>query len=265
VTGKMFNPGTVCVAYLDPGHWSACFGQSLVRLYIADSFGKQRIIPNGQELRNWCGAGGIVAGRNNVVASFLDKTDCEWLFWLDSDMGFEQDIVDRLIDAADEHRRPIVGALCFALRRATSVDARYAEHNIVVPTLYRFVETDDKAGFQSILDYEPAALNEVGATGSAAILIHRRALRKIRDAYADHWYDPVTHPMGSTFSEDLSFCVRAAACDMPIYVHTGVQTAHDKGGIFLDEQAYRAQAQIGGDGCLSSAPTTISPEPATSI
>jgi hypothetical protein len=53
------------------------------------------------ELRELCGAAGIVEGRNSIAAAFLDKTECEWLFMVDSDMGFAPDTVDRLIEAAD--------------------------------------------------------------------------------------------------------------------------------------------------------------------
>ena len=40
---------------------------------------------------------------------------------------------------------------------------------------------------------------------------------------------------GAGFSEDLSFFVRVAGVDTPTFVHTGIQTAHDKGGIHLHE------------------------------
>lgn len=234
--------GTVAVGYLDSGVWSAAFGQSLIRMYIADSFGKQRIM-RGRELRNLCHAGGLVDGRNKVAASFLDDTECEWLLWLDSDMSFDADLADRLVDAADPETRPVVGALCFALRRKDR-DERFAEHNAIVPTMYNFVETDEVVGWASILHYEPDALMRVAGTGSAAILIHRRALTTVRERAGDHWYDPVEHPKGARFSEDLSFCVRLAAAGLPIHVHTGIQTAHDKGGIFLDETTYLAQPDL---------------------
>jgi hypothetical protein len=64
----------------------------------------------------------------------------------------------------------------------------------------------------------------------------------VREKYGDNWYTPITHPTGpTTFSEDLSFCVRAAACDHAAFVHTGVKTCHDKGFVFLDEEYFVGQ------------------------
>jgi len=39
--------------------------------------------------------------------------------------------------------------------------------------------------------------------------------------------------------------VRLAAVDIPVFVHTGVGTTHDKGGVFLDREAYERQLPPG--------------------
>lgn len=229
--------GTVAVGFLDPGHWSHCFGQSLIDLYLVDAFGSKRMVPHGKQLRDNAQAGGIVSGRNSIAEKFLDNTECEWLFMVDSDMGFAPDTVDRLIAAADPAKRPVVGGLCFSLRRDTPGEF-YGQKYVVVPTCYEYVDTDSDVGFRSIVDYPRDAMLQVGGTGAACLLIHRAALDAIRARFGDHWFDHVTHPSGTTFSEDLSFCVRLAACDLPLWVHTGVRTTHDKHGVFLDEDEY---------------------------
>lgn len=238
------NPGTVAVGYLDPGSWSACFGLSLRDLLLCDAtVGSHRIVPHGRELRKHCGSGGLVAARNEVTAGFLD-TDCEWLWMIDTDMGFGPTTVDDLVAVADPDVRPVVGGLCFALRR-DQPGVFYGEKYVIVPSLYRWVDTPTEVGFASILDFPDNAMVEVSATGAACLLVHRSALERVREKYGPHWFDPVTHPSGSpTFSEDLSFCVRLAAVDIPIWVHTGIDTTHDKGGLFLDRAAYEAQPEI---------------------
>lgn len=234
------NPGTVAVGWLDDGRWSACFGQSLLDLCLVDAtIGSHRIVPGGVKLRKYAGANGIVAGRNDVAAKFLD-TECEWLFMVDADMGFGPTTVDDLIAAADPKARPVVGGLCFALRQDRA-GVFYGDKFVIVPTVYRWVDTDDATGFQSILDVPENAMMEVSATGAACLLAHRSALERVRAKYGDHWFDPLSHPAGPTFSEDLSFCIRLAALDIPMWVHTGVGTTHDKGGVFLDRDAYDRQ------------------------
>jgi hypothetical protein len=234
----------VTVAFLHPGKYNANFAESLKDLLFHDVAAKQRIVshPHGQ-LGKQCSSGGIVDGRNKVVAAFLDETDIDWLFWVDSDMGFAPDTVDRLLEAADPKERPIVGGLCFAAM-TTGASSFHGIRYGTCPTLYDFVDkgVEGKVGFTARLVYPDNEIVPVAGTGSACILIARHVLVDIRDKYGDNWYTPITHPTGpTTFSEDLSFCVRAAACDHQTFVHTGVKTCHDKGFVFLDEEYFVMQ------------------------
>lgn len=235
------TPGAVAIGFLDNGSWSACFGLSLVDLYLVDAtIGSHRIIPNGRQLRKQCAAGGLVEARNEVAERFLE-TDCEWLWMVDSDMGFGPDTVERLIEAADPDARPVVGALAFKLHRE-GPGAFHGERYVILPTAFLWVETEDTVGFAPVRTIPDDTLLEVSATGAACLIVHRNALERVRERFGASWFDPITHPKGpTTFSEDLSFCVRLAAVDLPMYVHTGVGTTHDKGGIFLDRQAFEAQ------------------------
>lgn len=229
--------GAVAVGFLDPGEWSHCFGQSLIDLYLSDAFGSKRMVPHGKQLRNNAQAGGIVAGRNEIVQQFLDATECEWLFMVDSDMGFAADTVDRLIKSADPKERPVVGGLCFALRKESNGEF-YGQKYVVVPTCYELVDTDAELGFRSIIDYPRDAIFPVAGTGAACLMIHRSALEALRAKFGDIWFDHITHPRGVTFSEDLSFCIRLAAAGLPLFVDTSVRTTHDKHGVFLDEDEF---------------------------
>jgi hypothetical protein len=52
------------------------------------------------------------------------------------------------------------------------------------------------------------------------------------------WYDRVPNATtGTLIGEDLSFCLRAGALKIPMYVHTGVPTTHAK-QIWLGERDY---------------------------
>jgi hypothetical protein len=233
------KPGTVTVGYLDPGTWSHCFGQSLIDLLLVDAHGSKRMVPNGNQLRDHCTAGALVEGRNKIVKQFLDLCETEWLFMVDSDMGFAPNTVDRLIESADPAERPVVGGLCFALRRDPgTVGEFYGQKYVTVPTLYEYVEAEGDVGFRSIVDYPRDSMVAVSGTGAACVLIHRTALEAVRAKHGDHWFDPIHHPAGKTFSEDLSFCIRLAAADIPVYVDTSVRTTHDKHGVFLDEDEF---------------------------
>lgn len=247
------TPDSVVVGFLDGGHWSACFGLSYRDMCLYDATSSQRIVRvGGKELRAVTGSGGIPANRNKVAKDFLDNTDGEWLFFIDTDMGFAPDTVDRLIKSADVELRPVVGALAFAgLRQRPPVGhALYAERITIAPTLYEWVEQGDgELGFRPMPDYPRDQVVTVAGTGAACLLIHRSALTKVRDQYGDTWFDPITHPTAMrgkprTFSEDLSFCLRLQAVDLPVHVDTAVKTTHEKGFIYLDETTYDEQLAL---------------------
>lgn len=175
------------------------------------------------------GTDGIVAARNEVVAEFLAKGDCDWLLWVDTDMGFEFDALDKLLAVAHPETRPVVGGLCFASRHVAS-DGMNGWWTRPQPTLFDWRDNPDGgSGFLYVPVYPVNGMFRVAATGCAFILIHRSAFEKIADEYGPTWYDRTPAPNGELLGEDISFCVRCALVEAPIYVHTGVRTSHYKG------------------------------------
>lgn len=230
-------PGRVSVGYLHPGDVAHCFMQSLRDVLMHDLTSEEpRIVTHRWgEMSKQCGAAGIADGRNYLAKTFIDESDSEWLWMVDADMGYAGDTVERLIAAADPVERPVVGGLAFACK-SDGVGPFGAGRFRGQPTLYDYVETDDKVGFLARMNYERDQLVRVAGTGAACLLMHRSALELMRDRFGDVWFDPIKHPTGTTFSEDLSFCVRLAACDLPLHVDTRVKTTHAKGAVFFDEE-----------------------------
>lgn len=198
-----------------------------------------------------CGTDGLVDSRNKAVDQFLEEARADWLFWVDTDMGFAPDTIDRLLDAADPVERPVVGALCFASVEKDS-DGMGGWHTVATPTLFDWAHDGDHQGFAVRWDYPANTVTRVHGTGSACILIHRSVFEKIHAEFGT-WYSRSRNPStGQLISEDLSFCIRANALDIPIYVHTGVPTTHAK-PMWLGEQGYWQQRAV--------LPTPWKPEP----
>lgn len=253
-----FVPGSALVGWCDGGEWAACFGLSLHNLFMYDAFSPEPrimrpelIIDGGRYyLRDLAGSMGIASARNNIARAFLDETDAEWLFMVDSDMGFEAGTVNSLIASAQTGGFEVMGALAFALkRRLLNPNPLNVEMSRLCPTVYQLVETEDEVGFAPVFDYPRDQVVQVGGTGAACVMIHRGVLARIRAVYGDAWFDPITHPTGfkgkpRTFSEDLSFCVRVAGVGGKIGVDTAVKTGHAKGGIFLTEEQYTIQRAV---------------------
>lgn len=186
-----------------------------------------------------CGTDGLVAARNRTAQQFLDDARADWLLWTDTDMGFAADSVDRLMEAADPVTRPMVGGLCFA-QREKAPDSMGGYRTTSTPTIFDWVKLESGArGFQGRATYPINALIPCAGTGSAFLLIHRSVFEKIREKEGDHWYDRVSNPTtgNQLISEDLSFCLRAGAVGVPLFVHTGVRTTHHK-SFWLAEADY---------------------------
>ncbi len=244
---------------VDAGVWSATFGLCLTELQLSDAYGPRRIVrPGCGYLRERAHAMGVAEARNAITRMAL-ATPAQWLLWLDTDMGFPATVLDELRDAADPAERPVMGALCFSLRTDRTTPAPYhASRYEIRPTMLRWAELpadpdsgrQAEAGFTPMMEYPRGAVVPVSATGAACLLVHRSALERVRDRYGERWFEPITHPTagpGGTprpFSEDISFCVRLQAVDVPVHVDTRVRTTHDKGGVFLDEVTFAQQMEF---------------------
>jgi hypothetical protein len=187
------------------------------------------------------GSGGLVEARNLTVKTFLEERQADWLWWIDTDMGFSPDTVDRLFEAADPVERPIVGGLCF-FNREDAPDGLGGFRHTIVPTVYDWLKTeDDQYGWQVRWQYPVNTLTACGGTGSACLLIHRSVFEKIEEKHGRVWYDRIPNTTnGLLIGEDLSFCLRAGALKIPMFVHTGVPTSHAK-SIWLAEEDYWSQ------------------------
>lgn len=233
--------GAVTVAYLHPADVAHSWHESLTNLVGYDLGNQQRVIRGGW-LAMKCGAGGLDRARSLTVERFLRERDAEWLLWLDADMGFAPDVVERLLEAADPVERPIVGALCFALKE-TAPDGMGGYRTEPRPTIFDWVHDGEKVGFQGRTTYPVNQVIRCDGTGSACVLIHRTVLEKIGAEAGPVWYDRLRNPStGDLIGEDLSFCVRAGGLGIPVHVHTGVRTTHQK-TVWLGEQDWWAWAQ----------------------
>jgi hypothetical protein len=214
----------VALAYIHNNEVAYSWYFSMLQLWVADLHGPRRLLRGGFVAMR-CNSGQLVSARNKAVEHFLDG-DAPWLLWVDTDMGFDADMLEQLMATADPETRPIVGALCFG-QRELDPDGKGGYHTIATPTIFDWEPIGDLEGFAIRYDYPPNALVRCGGTGSAAILIHRSVFERIQVKYGNEWYHRIPAKEGS-IGEDLSFCMRATELGIPVHVHTGVRTTHLK-------------------------------------
>jgi hypothetical protein len=218
----------VTVAYVHPNEITQSWHQSLLNL-IAWDLGSEGHVARGGWLAIRCyGADGIAGARDKAVKQFLAEKDADWLLWIDTDMGFAPDTVDKLMAVADPVDRPVVGGLCFA-QKQHDPDGMGGWTTSMVPTIYDWVTLESgEQGFLSRTEYPVNTLLKCAGTGSACILIHRSVLEKMVQDYG-FCYQRVMNPTrNQLIGEDLSFCMRAGALGFPVFVHTGIRTTHFK-------------------------------------
>jgi hypothetical protein len=227
VPKKILPDGKVCVAYIHPGQTSAYFTTSLLAMMLHDRNTSGHITALLQE---WSSAN-VSASRNNLVRIFLDDKDAEWLLFIDADMAWDHDAVDRLLASANQAKAPIVGGLCFG-----------ANMGRLFPTIYQLVLKDGKPTTIRVNEYEPDSLVKCSATGAAFLLINRAVLVEMREKQfnpAFPWFQEM-ELSGAPSGEDITFCLRAGQLGYPVHVDTSVKVGHHKSHV-LTEDMFLAQ------------------------
>ncbi|WP_167379793.1 glycosyltransferase family 2 protein [Amycolatopsis pretoriensis] len=198
----------------------------MINLLMFDASTRGRVLEGGYIAVRCARSSDLVDARNHAVKTFLERP-ADWLFFVDTDMGFAPDTIDRLIEVADPKTRPIVGGLCFA-QKETAQDGLSGYRTAPRVTILDWVDTDGGPTFMGRTRYPVNSVIKCAGTGAACILIHRSVLERIRDENGPVWFDRVPGGGGKLLGEDVSFCVRAGALDIPVHVHTGVRTTHLK-------------------------------------
>lgn len=219
------------------------FVRSLIFLLKWDHDHADRIFDGGAFLQ--LGTTNVAHGRNQIVRQFLDlPAKPEWLWFVDTDMDFAPDTLDRLVAAADPKERPILGGLCFALMKG--------EQQEVVPTLYTWTETTPPV-LARVTRLPADGVYPVAATGTGCLLIHRTVLEAV-EKFAPHdstpfgersfpwfeWSSWHTDDGADVMGEDLTFCIRAGAAGYPTHVDTAIKVGHVK-PVVVDEATYQGQ------------------------
>lgn len=227
--------GVVSVAFVHGHEVAYSWHQSVLGLVAHDIANGQHVVRGGWLAVKY-GTGGIAQARNDAVRRFMAESS-DWLLWVDTDMGFAADSVDRLLEHADAESAPVIGGLCFMMREV-GIDGLGGMLVQPKPTIFQWFKDGDREGFAAVDSFPKDQLLRVAGTGSAFILIHRSAFAKVAELYGQEWYTQIRNPSGDALlSEDLSFCARLAAADVPVYVHTGVVTSHLK-HVWLDDRLF---------------------------
>lgn len=167
----------------------------------------------------------IYDSRNTFVANAIGK-GYDRILWLDSDMVFEPDLLERLSADMDETGAEFVTALCFKRRMPTD------------PVIYKRLvygrKEDGKLRVKAepYKDYPKDSLFEIAGSGFGAVMTCTDLLKRVWDTYGPP-FDPMTQ-----IGEDLACCWRIGQLGVKMYCDSRIKAGHI-GQMIFDERVYQ--------------------------
>jgi hypothetical protein len=207
----------ITIGVCSPGQWHAMFATSIIDIARSQSQLGQLISLEG--------SGVISRLRNQVVATFLEKTTDDWLLQIDTDQIITVENFKKLVAAADKDERPIVSGIVHAAWDTQNV---YPEP---VPCVFKIGED---TGLYAMHEYPEESIVEIDAAGTGCLLIHRRVFEKMREHQdkvneGDLWCFYRDMPINQAWvGEDIFFSIRVKAMGFKMFAHTGVQLPHKR-------------------------------------
>jgi GT2 family glycosyltransferase len=187
---------------------------SLVGMVLSDK--KQRnLINNYIEV-----TGPTVAGSRNVVVEEFLKTENDWLFFVDGDMGIYLSDLYRLYDTAINNNLKIITATYFSYDRKS-------KKSFPVAFVKNKNGTNQPADISGLRDLD---FFEIEFCGAGALLIHRSVLEKTSQTVFEKrvWFYDIDLKTNKRVGEDYFFCQRAKEMGEKVYISPKVLVDHYK-------------------------------------
>ena len=157
----------------------------------------------------------VYDARNQITKYAIDKGGYDYVLWLDSDMTFEPDLMEKLLadmEPEDGPKRQAVSGLCFGRRPPFK------------PCIYKSLDVQQQGQMiypkaEVYLDYPRDQLFEVAACGFACVMMRMDVLE------AMGIYGVPFFPIGG-LGEDLTFCWRAQKIDVKFHCDSRLKIGH---------------------------------------
>ena len=150
----------------------------------------------------------VYVARNNLAQAAI-RSEADQVLWLDSDMVFTPDLLEKMQSVSKENDIDILTALCFRRKHPFT------------PTIYDKMDyKDGKCYFTQFLSI-PEERFQVGGCGMAGTLMGTDVLMSVMAKYNGRLFDPL-EGMG----EDISFCWRARQCGYDIWCDPSITMGH---------------------------------------
>lgn len=176
--------------------------------------------------------GSLVYSSRNELARRAVEMEADYIFWLDSDMVFEPDTLERMFKTLKEQegKYDIITGVYF--RRVPPYS----------PVLYRNLELNQETGvcIWKELKEVPNGIFEVAGCGFGCVLLPTDVIFSVQAKFGQ-----LFAPIGGT-GEDLSFCWRARQCGYKIGCDPSIDLGH-VGNHIISRRFYDAYKEANRD------------------
>ena len=153
--------------------------------------------------------GSLVYNARNNLARQAIKAEADWVLWLDSDMVFAPDLLQRMLKVCTENDISFLTALCFRRKPPYT------------PCLFDRLQKVGKGASYTALMSVPEGRFQVGGCGFAGVLLSMDVLLSVAAKFDGRMFDPM-----DGFGEDVAFCWRARQCGYDIWCDSSIEMGH---------------------------------------
>lgn len=152
--------------------------------------------------------GSLIYTSRNDLATQSIQMGADYVFWLDSDMVFEPDILIRMMDTLKKNNLDILTGLYF--RRVPPYS----------PVLFDRLDIDGNVCQWSNFKELPEGLFEVGGCGFGCVLMKTDVFFDVQSRFGN-MFAPIANN-----GEDIAFCWRARQCGYKIMCDPSIELGH---------------------------------------
>ena len=156
----------------------------------------------------------VYSARNSLALTAVQR-EYDWLLWLDSDMVFEPDLLERLLAEAEEKNLDVLSGLYF--KRTSPTEP------VILKKLDWRVNAEGavEREAEAYLDYPRDALFEVEGAGTGCLLTRVGIYRKVMERFGITPFQPLPN-----LGEDYSFCWRLKQLGIKMHCDSRIKLGH---------------------------------------
>ena len=183
--------------------------------------------PEGTEIAVSCSS--LVYNARNMLAKRAIDEGFDRVLWLDSDMVFDADLLDRLSADMDKGLQYVCGLF-------------FTRKNPLKPCIYRYLGNRENENGEEVpaadpyTDYPREQVFPVDGSGFAAVMMTTDLIRKCGQS-------PFFPIMG--FGEDFTFCLKAREAGATLWCDSTVKVAHIGQSLATEDVFLRQQRREG--------------------